>query len=121
MVPLDDFKLSGNPVAPLALIATPGAEEFAKLIDERLKKLFKDTDFYPQNGKDTYIIDSIYPRFTSGDGKALLNETVRGKDLYIITDVGNRGVHFDFFGSKIPMTPDEHYANLKRIICYFIQ
>lgn len=117
MVPLDDFKLSGNPVAPLALIATPGAEEFAKLIDERLKKLFKDTDFYPQNGKDTYIIDSIYPRFTSGDGKALLNETVRGKDLYIITDVGNRGVHFDFFGSKIPMTPDEHYANLKRIIC----
>ena len=43
MVPLDDFKLSGNPVAPLALIATPGAEEFAKLIDERLKKLFKDT------------------------------------------------------------------------------
>ena len=117
MAPFSELNLQGQPVAPLAIIATPGADDFAKLIDKRLVEMFKGTDHAPQDGKDSYIIETLYPRFTSGDGKALITETVRGKDLYIIIDVGNHGVTYDLFGQKVPMTPDEHYADLKRVIC----
>ena len=47
----------------------------------------------------------------------MIYETVRGKDLYIICDPGNHGVTYTMMGKEIPLTPDEHYANLKRIIC----
>ena len=90
---------------------------YMDFLDKRLVEMFKGTDHAPENGKDSYIIETLYPRFTSGDGKALITETVRGKDLYIITDVGNHGVTYDLFGQKVPMTPDEHYADLKRVIC----
>ena len=78
MAPITELNLLGQPVAPLAIIATPGADSFAKLIDKRLVEMFKGTENAPQNGKDTYIIDTLYPRFTSGDGKALITDTVRG-------------------------------------------
>ncbi len=106
------------PAAPLALIATPGAQELCELVDKRLMQMYNESQ--PKNiklKKDTFIIQSKCPRFTSGDAKGLINETVRGKDLYIFCDPANHGITYDFFGEKIPMTPDEHFADLKRIIC----
>lgn len=106
------------PAAPLALIATPGAQELCELVDKRLMQMYNESQ--PKNvklKKDTFIIKSNCPRFTSGDAKGLINETVRGKDLYIFCDPANHGIKYDFFGEKIPMTPDEHFADLKRIIC----
>ncbi len=57
------------------------------------------------------------PRFTNGDAKGLIYETVRGKDLYFICDPGNHGVKYTMMGMEVPLTPDEHFANLKRLIC----
>ncbi|MBD5092595.1 MAG: ribose-phosphate pyrophosphokinase [Clostridiales bacterium] len=113
-----DFSVFGEtPSAPIALIATPGAEELATLIDNRLIKLFNESHLGKKLQKDTFIIKSTCPRFTNGDAKGLIYETVRGKDLYIICDPGNHGVTYTMMGKEIPLTPDEHYANLKRIIC----
>ncbi len=113
-----DFSVFGEtPSAPIALIATPGAEELATLIDNRLIKLFNESHLGKKLQKDTFIIKSSCPRFTNGDAKGLIYETVRGKDLYIICDPGNHGVTYTMMGRELPLTPDEHYANLKRIIC----
>lgn len=106
-----------NCSAPLAIIATPGADELARSIDKRLVKLFQEVNTNKYISKDTFIIESSYPRFTTGDGKAMISETVRGKDLYIICDVGNHGLTYNLMGVQVPITPDEHYADLKRLIC----
>ena len=112
------FTLStSRPKGPLAIIATPGARELAELIDKKLVEWYKSVGIEGSLQKDTFIIDSSCPRFTSGDGKAIIMETLRGKDLFIICDVANHGVTYNFFGKQIPMTPDEHFADLKRIIC----
>jgi ribose-phosphate pyrophosphokinase len=57
-----------------------------------------------------------FPRFGTGEGKAALNQTVRGYDIYILCDVFNYGVTYKMYGMTVPMSPDEHYANLKRAI-----
>lgn len=103
---------SKNKIAPLALIATPGARELAKLIDGWLKQwLKKDLD-----DRDTFILDSDCPRFTNGEAKGIVFDTVRGKDLYVICDPYNHGITYNMYGKEIPMTPDEHYADLKRLL-----
>ena len=57
-----------------------------------------------------------FPRFGTGEGKAALNQTVRGYDIYILCDVFNYGVTYKMYGITVPMSPDEHFANLKRAI-----
>ena len=106
-----------TPSAPIALIATPGAEELAQLIDKRLITLLSESHLGKKIHKDTFILKSDCPRFTSGDAKGIIYETVRGKDLYIICDPANHGVTYKFFGQDVPLTPDDHFQNLKRIIC----
>lgn len=113
-----DLSVYGEtPSAPIALIATPGAEELAQLIDKRLITLLSESHLGKKLHKDTFILKSDCPRFTSGDAKGIIYETVRGKDLYIICDPANHGVTYKFFGQDVPLTPDDHFQNLKRIIC----
>lgn len=117
MTPIFDNTLSSKKsAAPLAIIALPGAMELAKQVDQRLVKMFGESKIENNLSCDSFIIDSVFPRFTSGDGKAMILDTVRGKDLYIICDVGNHGIKYNFYGQEIPVTPDEHYADLKRVI-----
>ncbi|HRU83968.1 MAG TPA: ribose-phosphate pyrophosphokinase [Eubacteriales bacterium] len=104
-----------TPTAPLSIIALPGAVELAQKIDKYLVEWFEADK--KEFKKDSYIIPCSFPRFTTGDGKAIINETVRGRDLYIIVDVGNHGEHYEMMGIDIPKSPDEHYADLKRVIC----
>ena len=106
------------PRLPLAIIALPGAQELAEKVNKYL------VDWYAQeakdNGicsKDNFLLEASYPRFTPGDGKAVINETVRCRDLYVICDVGNYSLRYNLFGQSVPMSPDDHYADLKRIIC----
>lgn len=117
MIP--DFSIfDETPAAPLAIIATPGAQELAELIDKRLVQMYNESAPAKMRiKKGSFLIKANCPRFTSGDGKGMIMETVRGKDLYIICDPMNHGVTYNFFGKEIPMTPDEHFADLKRIIC----
>lgn len=117
MTPIFDSALSSKKTAaPLAIIALPGAMELAKQVDKQLIKMFGESKVGNSLTSDSFIIDSVFPRFTSGDGKAMILDTVRGKDLYIICDVGNHGITYNFYGKEIPLTPDEHYADLKRVI-----
>jgi ribose-phosphate pyrophosphokinase len=46
----------------------------------------------------------------------MLNESVRGVDLFLLVDVCNYSITYKEFGHENHMSPDDHYQNLKRII-----
>ena len=96
-------------VAPIGVIAMNSVTELGKKIDDYL------VDWAGVN-VDTFLVESECPRFSSGDSKGLIKSTVRGKDLFIILDVGNYNVKYDYFGKENSMSPDDHFQDLKRII-----
>ena len=111
------------PYGPLGIIALPGCEELAQKIDRYLVKWRAQKQSEHKNSlsfagyeRDTYIIDASFPRFGSGEGKGSLHESVRGYDIFIVCDMFNYGVTYNMYGQTIPMSPDEHFANLKRAI-----
>lgn len=111
------------PVGQLGIIALPGCKEMAEKIDYYLytwryqrNSEHKNTLAFAGYEKPTYLIDIDFPRFGTGEGKAALNQTVRGYDIYILCDVFNYGVTYKMYGQQFPMSPDEHFANLKRAI-----
>ena len=98
--------------ASLALIACPGAEEFTKLVDQHLINWGKEVGM----NKDTFIVACDCPRFQSGDAKGLVKESVRGHDVFLVVDPGNYSLTYNLFGNTNHMSPDDHFANLKRLI-----
>jgi len=110
------------PVAPLGVIAMRGCEEMGKAVNNYLSKWQVDnsTDeklhsFYGSEANG-FLIRTNCPRFGTGEGKGMILDSVRGYDLYIICDVGAYQCTYKMYGKEVPMTPDEHYADLKRII-----
>ncbi len=99
-------------VAPLGLIAMEGAKELGEKVNSYLTKWANEGEFF----KDTFLVETSCPRFSSGDGKGLIKQTVRGNDLFILCDMGNYSVTYDYFGHENCMSPDDHYQDLKRII-----
>ena len=67
-------------------------------------------------GCDNYIIPSKCPRFTSGEAKGVIEESVRDKYIYILDDVCNNSLKYKMDGELNRMSPDDHYQDLKRII-----
>ena len=99
-------------VGHLGLIACPGAEELTKLIDNHLREWAKEVGIE----KETFIIECACPRFQSGDAKGLVKESVRGYDVFLVVDPGNYSLTYNLFGYQNHMSPDDHFANLKRLI-----
>lgn len=66
--------------------------------------------------KRNYIIDVESPRFSNGEGKVKINETVRDKDIFIIADVGNYSKTYNLYGTENHMSPDDHYLDIIRTI-----
>lgn len=108
----NEFFTKEQQVAELGLIAAPGAKELSDKINAHLVRWSRETAI----NKDTYIIESECPRFSSGDGKGLIKSTVRGDDLYIVVDVGNYNCNYKIFGRENCLSPDDHFQNLKRLI-----
>ena len=111
------------PVGPLGIIAMPGCEALCDKIDKYLVKWrANQASEHQQNiafygyQRDPYKVNVTLPRFGSGEAKGVVNESVRGFDLYIITDVFNYSCTYNMYGMEVPMSPDDHYADLKRVI-----
>ncbi len=62
------------------------------------------------------IIPTKSPRFSNGEGKVILDESVRDKDVYIISDISNYSCTYQMYGHKNLMGPDEHYQDILRTI-----
>ena len=94
----------------LSVLTLNGGEEFAKKVDYYLKKFNEDAEL------DTFLIESSAIRFGTGEAKATIKESVRSHDIYIIADVFNYGVSYKMYGQTVPMSPDDHFQDLKRLI-----
>ncbi len=101
-----------NRVAPLGIITLEGAEELSAKIDAHLVRWAREAGMEV----DTFCLRSSCPRFTSGDAKGIIEQTVRGYDLFFVVDVGNYSPTYPFFGMENHMSPDDHFQNLKRLI-----
>ena len=111
------------PYGPLGIIALPGTEKLAEKINSYLVKWREDQirnhkeniAFYGYQ-RANYLIDTTVARFGSGEGKAVINDTVRGYDLYILVDCFNYSVTYNMYGKEVPKSPDDHFSDLKRVI-----
>ena len=111
------------PYGPLGIIPLPGCEKLAEKIDNYIVNWrkeqaedHKNTIAFYGYQRDTYIINTTVARFGSGEGKAVINESIRGYDLYIICDCFNYSVTYDMYGMKAMKSPDDHFSDLKRVI-----
>lgn len=95
----------------LGVIPMPGCDEFSKKVDAHLKNFNDDMD-----NIDSFLLPVKVSRFGTGEAKATLMHSARTYDVYILVDCFNYGVKYKLYGQDIPMSPDDHYQDLKRAI-----
>jgi len=111
------------PVGPLGIIATQGSKELSEMINshivKRRREFFKN---HPEKVtaegfiKNSFLISTECIRFATGEGKAKITESVRGHDIFILSDPGNYSCKYKLFGMEHPMSPDDHFQDIKRVI-----
>ncbi len=106
-----DFK--HTPYGDLAIISMRGCEDIAAKVDYYLKQ-WRDI---PED--ETFVVTPNCPRFGTGEAKAVLKHTARGLDAFIICDCFNYSVQYKMYGMTVPMSPDDHFQDLKRVIAAF--
>lgn len=113
---------SNIPFGPLGIIAMRGFEEMGEKINNWLLKWrneeTQDQQYYtiPGHDRDTFLIKTECPRFGTGESKGTIKESVRGYDIYILVDVTAYNIKYRMYGMDVPMSPDDHFQDLKRII-----
>ena len=114
------------PVAPLKLAALESCKDLATKVNDHIvtfrrndtvELLRRQQDLnYRGYDVDSYLLDCKCPRFGSGEAKAVINESVRGADLFAMVDVTNYSIPYSVCGYTNHMSPDDHFQDLKRII-----
>lgn len=111
------------PVGELGIIALESCSELGKRVNDYIVswRTQREGDHmkslhFTGYQKENYLIDAKCPRFGSGEAKGVINESVRGKDLYLLVDVTNYNIKYSLCGYENRMSPDDHFSDLKRII-----
>ena len=112
------------PVGSLGIIALEGCRPLGEKINRYLVKWraereseHKDSLAFSGYQRDSYILEATVPRFGSGEAKGVIKESVRGSDLYLLVDVANYSLTYSLCGHENHMSPDDHYQDLKRLVC----
>ena len=123
MLRRNDRNLDNIPVGALGIIALDGCKEMGGKVNNYLVKwrkedghAHKDDIVFHGYERDTFLIDAKVPRFGSGEAKGIINDSVRGMDIYLMVDVCNYSLTYSLTGHENHMSPDDHYQNLKRVI-----
>ncbi len=111
------------PVAPLKLMVLNSAAELGNQVNNylvnfrsKVNNVYINDPAFQGYSEKNYLFQFSTPRFYSGEGKAVLDETVRGKDVFILVDVCNHSLTYTMNGYTNHMSPDDHYQDLKRVI-----
>jgi len=111
------------PVGSLGIIPLPSCRTLGQKVNDYLVQWrresaleHKDSVVFQGYEQDSYLIDAKVPRFGSGEAKGIVQESVRGRDLYLMVDVCNYSLTYSLYGNTNHMSPDDHYQDLKRII-----
>ena len=92
----------------LGIIALESCIELGNAVDKYIQKV--------RNSNDSFLIPIDEIRFANGEGKVKLSDTVRGKDIYILCDIGNYSNTYKMFGLTHHKSPDEHFQDIKRTV-----
>lgn len=92
----------------LKLIVLDNCMELGRKVNDNLNKL--------RGNNVDYVVPVTNSRFNNGEGKIKIEETVRDKDLYILSDIGNYNIEYMMHGFSHRMSPDEHFQDIKRVI-----
>ena len=111
------------PVGSLGIIALPSCKDLGKKVNDYLVQWRHESANEHKNSlpfqgyeQDSFLLNAKVPRFGSGEAKGIVQESVRGRDLYIMVDVCNYSMTYSLCGHENHMSPDDHYQDLKRII-----
>ena len=111
------------PSAPLKLVVMDNIRALGHEVNDyivqfrgEINQPYQDSPAFHNYTMDNYIISLDIPRLNTGEARVRLNETIRGKDLYIMTDVLNRSITYKMHGYQNMYSPDDHYQDLKRVI-----
>lgn len=112
------------PLAPLKIVAMGNCKEIGDKVNQLILSRRKEALEHSRKPEfmtadytaDSYLVDSIVPRFGTGEGRAIINESIRGCDLFIISDTVNYHESYQMRGESTQMSPDDHFMDLKRII-----
>ena len=122
-MPRDERHTATIPYGTLGIIPLKSCSAMGEKVDEYLVNWREQRDHENQSNlafsgykRDSYVVSASTPRFGSGEGKGVLNDSVRGYDLYIMVDVCNYSIEYSLCGNTNHMSPDDHYADLKRVI-----
>lgn len=92
----------------LRLIVLSNFSAVGKKVDEHLQKLY---------GSDkSFIVPIEEVRFNNGEGKIVINDSVREKDVFILSDVGNYSCTYNMHGFENHKSGDDHFQDIKRVI-----
>lgn len=119
----EEKNLETIPVGPLGIVAMESCKNLGQKVDNYIVEWRKNrtgehthTIAFSGYQKDSYLVKAQVPRFGSGEAKGIINQSVRGDDLYLMVDVGNYSMTYSLCGYENHMSPDDHYQDLKRII-----
>ncbi len=111
------------PAAPLKIVAMESCKELGQKVNDYIVSFRENTinevsesPLYVNYRSNNYLVDCCCPRFGTGEAKGMLRETIRGTDLFIMTDVCNYSLTYTVSGHLNHMSPDDHFQDLKRII-----
>lgn len=111
------------PVGPLKIAALESCIEFATEVDKHIVELRRDRSVGGDSSIefkgykcDSYLLKCKCPRFGSGEAKGMILESVRGDDVFVMSDVGNYSLTYPMCGYENHMSPDDHFQDMKRII-----
>ncbi|MFR9147157.1 MAG: ribose-phosphate pyrophosphokinase [Mediterraneibacter sp.] len=111
------------PVAPLKIVAMESCRGLGQKVNDYIVSFRENTinevsesSLYVNYKSNNYLVDCCCPRFGTGEAKGILRETIRGTDLFIMTDVCNYSLTYTVSGHLNHMSPDDHYQDMKRII-----
>lgn len=123
MLRRNERNLDNIPAGTLGIIAIDGCQAMGKEVDHFITTWrhedghkFMDDVVFSGYQRDSYLVNAHVPRFGSGEAKGVIDESVRGMDLYILVDVCNYSLTYSMSGNTNHMSPDDHYQNLQRII-----
>ena len=111
------------PVGRLAIITLESCASLGEKVDNWISQWrhereseHKSTIAFEGYERDSYIVGCSVPRFGSGEAKAMIDESVRGDDIYIMVDVCNYSISYRLGKYTNLMSPDDHFQDLKRVI-----
>ncbi len=123
MMQTDARMLNSIPVGSLGIIALDSCKEIGDKIDKYIVDWREEREHERENPIiykgytcDSYLIGAKCPRFGSGEAKGTIDESIRGKDIYILVDITNHSLTYKLCGNENHMSPDDHYSDLKRIV-----